>query len=203
MNIQELRGGQWGWGCPLVFHDFGSITGTGSRGTGAIWCLERLQMALIRTYKICLPHSLRRHSEGSGREGNWWEKGKKKKKKNTKTDTTDTESHFSEGSSNQIFIKLRFPSLAPFVPWCRRLCLGSTVIPLFVWLLCYLYLPSPSLPPNPPKLNLTTTKSLWTCHLKARHNDQEKFQSVWSTASCLIFFSSSSSCPPAGLVNPA
>lgn len=67
-------------GCPLIFHDFCTIRGK-ERGTKAIWCFERLQMALIRTYKICLPYSLRRRSGEARREGNWQKKEKKNNRK--------------------------------------------------------------------------------------------------------------------------
>lgn len=72
--------------CPLIFHDFCTIRGKDRAGGGmwggarAIWCFERLQMALIRTYKICLPCSLRRCSGGARREGSWQEKRKNKRK---------------------------------------------------------------------------------------------------------------------------
>lgn len=73
---------------------------------------------------------------------------------------------------------------------------------LFVWLLCYLL--SPPLSP-PTTLKLTTAHSRPDPrHLKARHNDQEKFQSVWGTASFIRFsFSPPLFSPPAGLAGPA
>ncbi len=119
-------------GCPLIFHDFCTIRGK-EQGTKAIWCFEKLQMALIRTYKICLPYSLRRRSGGVKREGNWHKKKRKEKSKTTEK-ANDSESHFGAGLSNQNFITFLFssrcslPCLPPSLPWCWWY-VGSPLIP--------------------------------------------------------------------------
>lgn len=128
----------------VTFRDFCTFTGK-EWGTEAIWCFERLQMALIRTYKICLACSLRRCSGGPRREESWQKKKGKK--------ANDTESHFSKGLSNQNFITPRFfccllPPSSPTLPTLMLVVCRQPFYSLFVWLLCVIYTPPPPQSPS-------------------------------------------------------
>lgn len=108
-----------------------------SRGPGPFDVFKRFQMALIRTYKNLSAPFSKVALWSTRREGNWQRKKKKERKKEKQT---DTESRFSKGSSNQIFITLLFsspcfPPLPPALPSlmlvvCRQPSLsGCCVIP--------------------------------------------------------------------------
>lgn len=119
-----------------------------SRGPGPFDVFKRFQMALIRTYKNLSAPFSKVALWSTRREGNWQRKKKKERKKEKQT---DTESRFSKGSSNQIFITLLFsspcfPPLPPaLLPWCwwyvgSPLCLAAVLSP-------------PSIPYPPPTSN--------------------------------------------------
>lgn len=108
-----------------------------SRGPGPFDVFKRFQMALIRTYKNLSAPFSKVALWSTRREGNWQRKKKKERKKEKQT---NTESRFSKGSSNQIFITLLFsspcfPPLPPALPSlmlvvCRQPSLsGCCVIP--------------------------------------------------------------------------
>lgn len=156
-GVLGLDGGFWGMQnvhtcesqsknrCPLIFCDFCTIREE-ERGTRAIWCFERLQMALIRTYKICLALSLHQQA----REGNWQGKRSRREKAN------DIKNHSSEALSYQNFITLLFflfllfPPLPPTLPSlmlvvCRQ---AALVFPLCLAAVLSTFTPSILPPPS-------------------------------------------------------
>lgn len=122
------------------------------RGTRAIWCFERLQMALIRTSKICLALSLSQQA----REGNWQEKKQQRKGKRYK-ESLHWSVVLSKFHNPPFFLFLLFPPLPPTLP-SLMLVVCKAVSPRIPSLsgCCVIY----TYPLNPPTtLNLTTAYS--------------------------------------------
>lgn len=139
--------------CPLIFCDFCTIRERErERGTRAIWCFERLQMALIRTSKICLALSLSQQA----REGNWQEKKQQRKGKRYK-ESLHWSVVLSKFHNPPFFLFLLFPPLPPTLP-SLMLVVCKAVSPRIPSLsgCCVIY----AYPLNPPTtLNLTTAYS--------------------------------------------